>query len=182
MKIRIDPARAYRMINSGCLVLLTAAHKDRTNVMTIAWHMPVSMKPPLVAVALGVSRFTTELVDASGEFAINIPPANMLAKARRAGSISGRDMDKLAELDLAFSSGKATRAPVLQDCLGYMECKVVNRVPAGDHTVYIAEVVSAAAEDTVFDGAWLPSEGASLLFHLGGPRFVVAEKQFEDDA
>lgn len=181
MKVRVDPSKAYRLINSGCLALLTTAHKDRTNIMTIAWHMPASFTPPLVAIAVGQSRFTRELIDSSGEFVLNVPPRELLDQVRRAGSKSGREADKIAELGLAISSGRTVKAPVLGECLGHIECRVVNRVEAGDHVIYIAEVTAAEAEDTLFDGAWLPSEGAALVYHLGGTRFVVAEKHVEAD-
>lgn len=179
MKVRVDPAKAYRLINSGCLVLLTTAHKDRTNIMTIAWHMPASFTPPLVAVAVGQSRFTRELIDASGEFVLNIPSRDLLGQVRGAGGKSGREADKIAELGLAISPGRTVKAPVLDECLGHIECRVENRTEAGDHVVYIAEITAAAAEEKLFDGAWLPGEGAALLYHLGGTRFVVAEKHIE---
>jgi flavin reductase (DIM6/NTAB) family NADH-FMN oxidoreductase RutF len=45
--------------------------------------------------------------------------------------------------DIAWKPGPATGSPVLDIALGRVECRVQNSMPAGDHTLYLAEVVEA---------------------------------------
>ena len=57
-KVKVPVNQAYRLLNIGCVALLTAAHESQQSVMALAWHMPVSIKPPLVAIAVGLTHFT----------------------------------------------------------------------------------------------------------------------------
>lgn len=78
MRVPVELAKSYRLLNHGPVVLVTAAAGGRDNVMPAAWVMPVDFDPPLVAAVLASGTFTRELVDASGELALSIPPASML--------------------------------------------------------------------------------------------------------
>ena len=60
--------------------------------------------------------------------------------AKRFGYKSGRKIDKLAGLDcLTAGSG----APVLPQAFAYLDLKLVHTFAAGDHTLFVGEVVEA---------------------------------------
>jgi flavin reductase (DIM6/NTAB) family NADH-FMN oxidoreductase RutF len=174
-KVDIELARATRLLEPGCIALATARHKDRQNVMTAAWVMPVSNDPPAVALAVHPSHFTYELIERSGAFALNIPGRPLLEKVRQIGELSGHDVDKFVKTGLTLFEGGQTAAPLIVECLGHLECGVLERVSAGNHMVFIGQVLAASADNEAFDGErWtLADESVKPLHHLGGPAYAL---------
>lgn len=61
-----------RLLHPKLVVLVVSIGKDgRANVMPAAWVTPVSVNPPLVAVAISPKRYTYKLIKESGEFTLN---------------------------------------------------------------------------------------------------------------
>ena len=58
----------------------------------------------------------------------------------RFGLESGRDVDKFHGLQLRSGS---SGSPILTDAVGWLDCRIENRMPTGDRTVYLAEVIDA---------------------------------------
>jgi flavin reductase (DIM6/NTAB) family NADH-FMN oxidoreductase RutF len=180
MKVEIPISKANRLINSGPVVLVTASYKDRANVMTAAWTTPISLKPMLVGVSIHPARFTHDLVKRSGEFALNVPGRPLAEKVKLCGTLSGRDVDKFKEVGLTMFEAKYIRAPLIEECIGNLECAVVEAIPLGDHTLFVGEVVAAWVEEDAFDEAWkLEAEEAKPLHHLGGDYYGVLEERIE---
>jgi len=75
---------------------------------------------------------------AAGAFAVSILSHGQLELARHFGTQSGRAVDKLAGRRWQPAHGGA---PVLLDALGYLECGLVGRYPAGDHELVLGQVV-----------------------------------------
>lgn len=153
--------------------MVSCAHQDRTSIITIAWHCPVSFKPPALGIAVGKSRFSAELIEKSGEFVVNIPDWQLLPAVVLCGTRSGRDVDKFAAAGLTAVKGrKLLKAPKIKECIGAIECSVIDQVEAGDHIMFFGEVIYAEAEEGLWDnGTWNP-EAAVLIYHLGGNRFM----------
>lgn len=177
-KEQVEVAKAYRMINHGCVVLLTSSYKGRGNVMTLAWHMPVSMKPPLVAVAVSKGHFTAELILRGEEFAVNVPPADLVEKVHYCGRVSGRDAEKFESAKLTPEKAAYVRSPLVGECIGHIECAVVNRVEAGDHYIFVGEVVAASVAKEMFDGKWrFEPDGLVTLHHMGENEYAETGKR-----
>ncbi|MFY9177589.1 MAG: flavin reductase family protein [Caldicoprobacterales bacterium] len=175
MKKEVPISKAYHLINTGCVLLITSAHEDKKNVMTLAWQTPVSVKPVLVGIAVSKSHFTTQLIKGSREFTINIPGAELLEKVKKCGMFSGREVDKFREANLTPVSGKNVKVPLIDECIGHIECKVVNEHITGDHVFFVGEVIAAyAREDLFISTSW--AEDASLLHHLGGKTYYTNGK------
>lgn len=182
MWVEIPVRRGNRLLNPGCVALVTAAHGGRTNFMPAAWTTPVSHEPPLCAVAIAPKRFTHDLIARSGEFGLSIPGLALAEKVRRAGDISGADVeDKFAAVGLTAEQGTRIRAPKIAECLGHLECVVEQSVTAGDHTIFVGRIVAAFASKDAFDETWrLPGDrNLHPLHHLGGPWFAVLERKIE---
>ena len=60
----------------------------------------------------------------------------------RCGTRSGRSMDKFAECGLTALPATVVKAPLVGECLANLECKVANRMTAGDHTIFVGEIVA----------------------------------------
>ncbi len=178
MKVPLDLSRATRLLQPGCVAIVTAKYKGKANGMTAAWVMPVSNDPPMVALAVFPARYTHDLIQKSGEFALNIPARPLAEKVKKLGELSGEDVDKFVQTKLTLYEGKQIGALLIAECIGHLECAVVNAVRAGNHTLFIAEIVAAAAEDTAFDGErWtLADEEVKPLHHLGGNVYAMLDE------
>lgn len=173
MKKDVPIHQAHRLINVGCVLLVTSAVEDRNNIMTLAWHTPISSKPPLVGIAVASTHFTAELIVESKEFVLNIPGAGLLPQVGKSGQVSGRDIDKFREIKITAAPSRVVHAPAVQECLGHVECRVVEEHLVGDHTFFVGEIVAASAREDLFGGGrW--KERALLLHHLGGEQYYLS--------
>lgn len=182
MKVEVPLSRANRLINPGPVVLLTARHEDRINVMSAAWAAPLSKNPPQVGVAVHPARYTHELIEHSREFALNVPGRALAEAVVQLGSVSGRKVaDKFALAGLTLAEPAVTRAPLIEDCLAWLECAVVDTFRVGDHTLFVGEVLAARAEREAFGSTWLLADDRMMkpLHHLGSNLFAVLEESFE---
>jgi flavin reductase (DIM6/NTAB) family NADH-FMN oxidoreductase RutF len=176
-KIEVDLARATRLLQPGPIALVTAKFKNKANVMVAAWVTNVSNDPPMVALAVYPGRFTHDLIEKSGQFALNIPPRALAEKVKRIGDRSGEDADKFVTNKLTLYEGRQVNAPLIAECVGHLECGVTEAVRAGNHTLFLAEVVAASADDLAFDGErWtLADPELKPLHHLGGNAYAALE-------
>lgn len=174
MRTAVKLPKAHRLLNHGPVVLVSAAAGGRDNVMPAAWVMPLDFDPPLVAAVIATGTLTRELVDASGELTLSIPPASMLDAVYDAGQVNGREVDKWARFGFVREPGTRVAAPLVAGCLGWLECKVVDRTLA-EKDLLVCEVVAAWADDGVFvDGAWrFDDPQRRTVHHLAGGMFVA---------
>ncbi|MDD5085515.1 MAG: flavin reductase family protein, partial [Candidatus Omnitrophica bacterium] len=85
---------AGRLINGGPLVLITVSDGCNPNIFTVAWHMPVSRKPLSVAISVGTSNYSHDIIRKTGEYVINVPTAIIIDKVVICGTTSGRSVNK----------------------------------------------------------------------------------------
>lgn len=174
----VEPAKCYRLLNHGPTVLVSSAHGARRNVMAAAWCMPLDFDPPKLLVVIDKSTFTRELVEASGEFVINVPTQAQRALTVAVGSDSGRAQDKFAALDITTFAGDAVAAPLIEGCVAWLECRVVPETHnQSRYDLFIGEVVAAHADSRVFSaGRWHfgPEHDAlRTIHHVAGGAFFV---------
>lgn len=171
--IRLDPSKANRLINHGPTVLVTARHQGKNNVMTAAWCMPASKSPPMVALAIGPSRFTHDMIINSGEFTVCVPGSDLGPEVICCGTCSGREVeDKFARCGLTPVTGEEVSAPLIRECLGGLECRLDSHPTAGDHSIIVGEVVAVWVRNGAFHERFLVGE-APTLHHLGGREFCL---------
>ena len=174
--------KSYLLLNHGPVVMITSAAGERCNVMSAAWVAPLDFDPPKVMVVIDKKAYTRELVEASGEFVLNIPCRAIAAKVITAGSSSGRDGDKLANIGLATAKASQVGAPLLDECVAWLECKVIPEpANAQKYDLLIAEVVAASADPAVFsDGRWhFPDEAARTIHYQAGGSFFATGEMFD---
>jgi flavin reductase (DIM6/NTAB) family NADH-FMN oxidoreductase RutF len=160
-------------------VLVTAVDaKGKPNIITLGWTMPTSRDPPLVAISVGTRRYSHDLIEGSKEFVINVPPEELVEKAHFCGTRSGRMVDKFAGAGLMSLSSKRVKPPRIKECVAHLECKLVQKLRTGDHTIFVGEVVAASADEEVFDGkkGFINLKTFKPLLHLGGCFYLVAGK------
>jgi flavin reductase (DIM6/NTAB) family NADH-FMN oxidoreductase RutF len=152
--------KPHRALYPMRVVLITSRCGERENVMAAAWCFPISMEPPLFGVSISRKRFTYGLVSKGGAFAINLVDGKLKEKAIAAGSTSGKDRDKFAELSMAREYGKLGM-PLLKESPASIECKVVKEIELGDHVLFVGEAVNVVER-----------RKAKGLYHVGGDDFL----------
>ncbi|GGP25818.1 flavin reductase family protein [Silvimonas amylolytica] len=178
--IEVDLAKSYRLLNHGPTVLVSSAHGGRQNVMAAAWSMPLDFAPPKMLVIIDKSTLTRELIEASGEFVLNVPSRALAQATLAAGSSSGRDGDKFSTTGLKHFPATKVGAPLVEGCLAWLECKVIPE-PHNQQTfdMFIGEVVAAHADPRVFqDGHWQFDDeplNRSIHYIAGGTFFATGE-------
>lgn len=181
-RLPVELPKSYRLLNHGPTVLVSSAHGGTTNVMAAAWSMPLDFSPPKVAVVIDRNTLTRQLVDASGEFALNIPSREMAKATLEAGSASGRDLDKFGKLGLATFAADKIAAPLLEGCLGWLECRVIQEPQIQErYDLFLGEIVAAWAEARAFrNGHWVFEEGSPRSIHyIAGGNFFETGEAFE---
>lgn len=160
-------AEAAKQIPAGAF-LLTG---DKPNPMTIGWaQFGIVWGKPVCTVFVRKSRYSHELIEKTDTFTVSVPKLGTMKEALSlCGTKSGRDMNKLKELNLKTLPPKAGGTPALAGCEIHFECRklwmadgdlakitdpaVLDRFykghvdDAGDpHSIYFAEVVAAYKE------------------------------------
>ena len=177
-KISLPLSMANRLINPGPVVLVTSQYAGVSNVMAAAWTMPISHDPPLVWVSISLDRFTHSLIERGGEFVLNVPGVGLAEQVKFCGTHSGRETDKFKEASLTPAKAEMVCAPLVGECLGHLECRLVESYSLGDHTLFVGRVVAVQARPGTFDQTWLLAEReARPLHHLGGVHFGALEER-----
>lgn len=112
----------------------------------------VSLSPPLVSVCFGVRSRFTACMRATGVWAVSVLAADQWPLSRRFADPATADLD-----GVPHAPGPHTGAALLTESLAGLECRTVISHPAGDHVLFIGEVV----------GMHLHRDAAPLVFHRG---------------
>ena len=147
-------------------ILLTTKDGDKVNTMTIGWGtIGIQWGRPVFIAFVRDSRYTMEMLNANGEFTVNVPLGEIDKKILGyCGTKSYRDTDKIADLGLTLEDPEVISVPGIKELPLTLECKVIYRqkqendripadlydryYPAGDyHTAFYGEIVSAYVID-----------------------------------
>ena len=149
--------KAYRLLNHGPTVLVSARHNGVDDVMAAAWACALDFSPPKLTVVLDKIAATRALVEGSGRLVIQIPTVALLDVTYQVGHRSLADEpDKLRASGVALFAIPGQDAPFVAGCSAWLSCRIVSE-PHNEQTydLFIAEVEAAWADTRVFrDGHW----------------------------
>lgn len=132
--------KAFTLMESGPVVLVTTNDGKKDNVMTISWTMVLDFTP-VFALTTGEWNYSFEALRKTKECVISIPTVDMIDKVVGIGTCSGADTDKFAKFKLTRVKGRRVRAPLIKECLANIECRVVDIVKK--HNIVVLEGVAA---------------------------------------
>jgi len=179
MKEEVALGNAKWLVEPGCVVLVTSGTIEKPNVMTFSWQTPVnSVDPCLVLLAIHHARYSYELIRQNNELVINIPGEKLLEQTHFAGQVTGRQTDKFKQSGLTPVPAKLVSPPLIEECAGHLECRVVQTFKMQTHDLLICEVLRAVADPDLFDGRWIP-EKFHTLHYLGGNKYGLMERTIE---
>ena len=151
-----DDLRAvFRRVPAGVAVV-TVDHDGERLGLTVASLISLSLEPPLVGLAIARQAALHEILRGAGAFA-----ASFVAVGERGSAVAAhfaRGVPPIAMWHrIALREGREGLPPQLAEAAGWLDCRVVGEHEAGDHTLFVAEVVAAETG---------PAERA--LVHVGG--------------
>ncbi|MCY0867797.1 MAG: flavin reductase family protein [Desulfurococcus sp.] len=158
------PLRTY-LISSG-------VYPEHYDIMAADWVTVVSAKPFIIAVSISPERYTYRLVKTHRELVVAVPVLEHLSDVWVLGSESGPS--KLSRVKLKLKRGAVVKAPVIEDAVANLECRVVESKLYGDHELFIAEVVYTHRKPEVFTGGE-PSLKYHFILHLARDEFTTIE-------
>jgi flavin reductase (DIM6/NTAB) family NADH-FMN oxidoreductase RutF len=152
-----------RMANEGIL-LASLDDSGKLNPMTIGWGVfGWIWGRPIFTVLVRPSRYTYGCIEATGDFTVNVQPADRRDAVDFCGTQSGRERDKMAALDLTPLPSRRIRSPGIAECPIVFECRVAAKndilppeviedikghyYPEGDyHRVYFGQIMAVSVE------------------------------------
>lgn len=108
-------------------ILLTTKRGEEVNTMTIGWGtIGIDWSRPVFIAYVRESRHTKQMLEANGEFTVNVPLGDVEKKILGVcGTRSGRDLDKIRELGLHLEEPVAISVPGIRELPLTLECRVL---------------------------------------------------------
>ena len=135
------------------VTVVTTAHDGQLYGMTVASFASLSLHPPLVLVCIERSVKTHDAIAAAGKFGVSILSST---QADVSAKFASRSDDKFN--GVALIEGDLD-VPLIAGALTAIECRLYDRLPGGDHTIFIGEVMKIHT-----------TEGDPLLYFRSGYR------------
>ena len=142
------------------LFAVTVAYGGEDHAMTANWVTQVSFAPPMVAAAVENTSKTIDMIRDARHFAVNVFQRTQRDLAGKLGRTSEQAPQKLKGIKTKPAPGSG--APILSEALGWVECRLVATLPAGDHTLVLGEVTNAGLEHG--DGEALTMRDAGFTY------------------
>ena len=137
---QLELGRAFTLMESGPVVLVTTHDGKKNNLMTISWTMVMDFTP-MFAITTGEWNYSFAALRKNKECVIAIPGVDMLDKVVGIGTCSGADTDKFARFKLTPVQAKLVVAPLVMECMANIECRAVDFVTR--HNIVVLKGVAA---------------------------------------
>lgn len=148
----IDPATQRKIFGRFAtgITVVTARAGETLHGMTANAVTSLSLEPPLVLVAVDRRAAMHGILHTAGAYALNILAEDQQELSARFAKSGPKD---LSDLELRTA---VTGAPLLAGTLGWVDCKLAQVVPGGDHDLFIGEILAGEHAD-----------GRPLLYYAG---------------
>lgn len=154
-----DFRRVMGYFATGVTVVTTALGDERHGMAANA-ICSVSLEPLLLLVCISRQSHTHPILAQSRVFAINILGEDQEELSRVFADSASPEAHRLSGVPHRIG---ATGAPILEDCIAYVECRVAATYPGGDHTIFLGHVQRME----------IVREAPPLLFYRGAYKGLV---------
>ncbi len=162
---QVRPGEAVSAKYPEWIILVVARDASgKANLMPAGWGMICSDNPLMVCVGIAPGRYTHTCIEETGEFVFAWAGEDQAELVAYSGSCSGADRDKFAEFDIPTAEPAEINVPLLAEAAANLECKVSAAHTAGDHTIFVGEIVAGHVPDTSlrtlmnFKGTFAPAQ------------------------
>ena len=129
-----------KTIPYGFYITGVVGSNGEANGFTTNWVSQVSFSPQQLIVAVRKDQHTHDLIEDSGVFSLNFLDTDQEDLAQKFTQPLEHGDGRVG--DSPYTTGE-TGAPLFEETFAHLECRVVGKMEAGDHTVYLGEVVAA---------------------------------------
>ena len=158
-------------------VMVTCGDMENSNIITIGWTGIVNTHPAMTYISVRPSRHSYNIIKESGEFVINLVPAELVKKADYCGIYTGKKVDKFAKCGLHKAEAKEVACPVIEESPMALECKVKDIIPLGTHDMFLAEIVAVDVDEKLLDkDGKLCLDRVKLTAYAHGEYFELGKK------
>jgi flavin reductase (DIM6/NTAB) family NADH-FMN oxidoreductase RutF len=133
-------AKAFTLMEPGPVVLVTTNDGHKDNVMTISWTMVLDFSASF-AITTGPWNHSYAALAKTKECVIAIPTVDLIDTVVGVGTCSGNDTDKFEKFSLTRVKARHVRAPLIEECLANIECRVVDIIER--HNIIVLEGIAA---------------------------------------
>lgn len=154
MRISLPPQTV--LLPCPVLIIGTYGPDGRPNIMNAAWGGVACSNPPCISVSLREATLTYHNIKHAKAFTVNIPSEKYLKEADFVGMVSGRERDKFKETRLTPEKSERVNAPIVKEFPYSLECKLVQQVELGTHTMFIGEIVGMVADSEALNPSEIP--------------------------
>jgi flavin reductase (DIM6/NTAB) family NADH-FMN oxidoreductase RutF len=178
MKRTVTQFDTYQYFYPYTVALFGARFQERVNFMTVAWHSPLSHRPPLFGVLVAKKRLTHEIVTGAGEFSVNFLGYDQAQLSANMGRTSGRNRDKVKEFRVTLEPGRAIASPIIAQAYAALECRLAEVRTYGDHDLFVGEVLAVQHEEAAFDDrGFLNTQDFPPLLYLGNDVYITVKPE-----
>ena len=124
---------------TGVTIATALDEKGGPHGLTVSSFTSVSLEPPMALICLGHAVTVIDIFRAAGHFGINVLAENQRGLSER---FARKGEDRFN--GLGWQAGK-TGVPLIPGALAHMEFSVRDRIPAGDHDIFVGEMLHAKA-------------------------------------
>jgi len=149
------------------VVAIARDPQSKFNPITLGWTMITSGDPPMMAVSIGLPRYSLEAIRMSRSFVISFPSLSMASDVLYFGTNSGRDVDKLATCGTMTQPAAGIDCVLLSDAVANFECELVSELETGDHVILTGAIVAAHVNQ---------DSTAERLYNLGHGQFGACSR------
>ena len=156
-----DALKFAFFLSNGQIKLVTACSKDRSvqGIISMGWANPTSFMPFLISISIGSGpeetgpiayRQTYPFIKETREFAVNVPSKELAQAVVQIGTTHSGEVDKYKETGLTPLESKRIGPHLIGECIVNVECKVIQELVTGDHTIFVGEPLTILYNEDVF--------------------------------
>ena len=150
-------------------LLVGANVDDQPNFMTVAWGGIANGEPPMISVAIRPSRHTRRGISQNSTFSVNIPSVDLIRETDYCGIISGAKVNKAEACQFSVFYGKLGTAPLIEQCPINLECRVVQTLKLGSHSLFIGRIEETHISESCLTDGKLDINKINPLVYMGEP-------------
>jgi flavin reductase (DIM6/NTAB) family NADH-FMN oxidoreductase RutF len=161
MRDVINPTQAVLVTARGTAEVM-GKQLSKDNIITIAWHCPLSFKPELYGICVKKTHFSCKLIEDSKVFAVNFVPHELKEKVLVCGRTSGAGVDKFQKTGLTHEECDSIDCCRIGEASAILECEVIDQFETGDHIFFVGRVLKTIGKND-----------KKRLLYLGSDRFTT---------
>jgi flavin reductase (DIM6/NTAB) family NADH-FMN oxidoreductase RutF len=129
-------------------VFLIGANIDgKPNFMVVATGCAACADPPMVCISMRPRNYTLKGIRQTLTFSINLPSADLIRETDYCGLVSGSEVNKVKVCQFKIFYGRLGNAPLIEQCPVNVECRVVNILDLGSHSLIIGNIQETYVSD-----------------------------------